>query len=497
MLRAPTAAARRPWARVRAPLERRPPPAPTPESPLRPPARLLRAAVALLLALALTVPAAAQTTPPAPAPAAPAEEGPTGPIAVEEGAGQDAAIERRIQGILDELEGYQDVSVQASEGVVTLSGEVTDGAAATRLDDLVGRVEGVVTIENDVQTSADVSRRLDPVLKRFRERGAQAVAFLPLLAVALGAAALIAALGFFLARRRWPWSRIAPNAFVADIYRQVARLAFLVMGLVVALDILGATALLGTILGAAGIVGLAFGFAVRDTVENFIASVMLSFRQPFRPGDLVEIEGDTGKVVRLTSRATILLTMDGNQVRVPNATVFKSRILNYSMNRERRFLFEIGVASDADLAHVRDVATEAVAKLPFTLAEPAAAAWIDRIGDGAIIMQVTGWIDQTATDFPSARGEAVRIVKAAIEALGVEVPDTTYRVQLLGAGAAQVTEAADADEAPGAPPPPAALSPATAEAAPPRAERALDRILAAERGDARKPDLLDERAPPE
>ena len=254
---------------------------PRPDRPARPvvtsraaPFRPARVGAALLLALALAGPAAAQEAPTPPQPPA-GEEGPTGPIAVEEGAGQDAAIERRIRGIIAELDGYEDVRVSVSEGIVTLGGEALDGTAVTRLDELVGRVEGVVAVENEVTASADVARRLDPVLERFRDRGAQALAFLPLLTIALGAAAVIALLGLFLARRRWPWSRIAPNAFVADIYRQVARLAFFVLGLVVALDILGATALLGTILGAAGIVGLALGFAVKDTVENFIASVML------------------------------------------------------------------------------------------------------------------------------------------------------------------------------------------------------------------------------
>ena len=455
---------------------------------------------ALALVLALIGPAAAQEAPPAPA----EDDQPSGPIAVEEDAGQDAAIERRIEGILSELEGYEDVSVSVSEGIVTLGGEAVDGAAVARLDELVGRVEGVVAIENEARASADVGRRLDPAVRRFRERGEQLLAFLPLLAIALAAFGLIVLVGLFVARRRWPWERIAPNAFVAEVYRQIARLAFVVLGAVVALDILNATALLGTILGAAGILGLAIGFAVRDTVENFIASVMLSFRQPFRPLDVVEIEGDVGKVVRLTSRATILMDLDGNQIRIPNATVFKARILNYTRNRERRFLFEIGVASDADLAHVRAVATRTVASLPFTLAEPEPVVWIDRIGDGAIVLQVTGWIDQEATAFLTARGEALRVVKAAIEGLGVEVPDTTYRVQLLGRGAAQVTEATGAEEeapAPAAQPGPDGLGdaapPPVVEAAPLRAERALERIIAAERGDPGKPDLLDARAPEE
>ena len=112
------------------------------------------------------------------------------------------------------------------------------------------------------------------------------------------------------------------------------RIVFVIAALVIALDILNATALLLTILGAARIIRLALGFAVRDTVENFIASVMLSIRQPFRLNDTVEINGDQGKVIRLTSRATILLSLDGNHIRIPNATVFKSHIINYSQNAE-------------------------------------------------------------------------------------------------------------------------------------------------------------------
>ena len=86
---------------------------------------------------------------------------------------------------------------------------------------------------------------------------------------------------------RQPWNRIAPNAFIAELYRQLVRLMFIVGALVIALDVMNATALLSTIPGAAGIIGLALGFAVRDTVENFIASIMLSIRQPFRPNDTV------------------------------------------------------------------------------------------------------------------------------------------------------------------------------------------------------------------
>jgi len=422
---------------------------------------------------------------------------PQGTITVEDSATQDAAIAVRIRDILGELEGFDGVTVSVSSGIVTLRGTTVDTATADRLNELVGRVEGVVAIENNVTETTDVVARLNPAVDRFRARLEQAIALLPLAAVAVIAFVVVLSLGLLIARLRNPWDRIAPNAFIADIYRQVVRILFFIAGIVIGLDILGATALLGTILGAAGIVGLAIGFAVRDTVENFIASIMLSIRQPFRPNDVVEIEGDIGKVIRLTSRATILLSFDGNHIRIPNATVFKSRIVNYSTNTERRFSFEIGVSSDADLAEVRRLTEETVTEMPFVLSEPAPMSWIERIGDGAIFLTVTGWIDQQETSLVRAKGEALRLVKARIEGAGIEVPDTTYRVQLMGGGLATVEADTDSRAAPTPTLPQEPPAPVEAEDVTETSDAALERLIDAERSDPEAPDLLTESAPKE
>ncbi|MEN8893639.1 mechanosensitive ion channel family protein [Planktotalea arctica] len=353
---------------------------------------------------------------------------PAGEISVEDSAVQDAAIAVRIRDILGELEGYEDVTVTVTSGIVTLRGTTLDSERIARLNALTGRVKGVVAIENEVTETTDVVKRLNPAVERFRARMGQVIAFIPLASVALLAFILIVLLGFFVARLRQPWNRLAPNAFIADIYRQILRLAFMVAGLVVALDIMGASALLSTILGAAGIIGLAIGFAVKDTVENFIASIMLSIRQPFRPNDTIEIGGDTGKVIRLTSRATILLSFDGNHIRIPNATVFKSRIVNFSRNDERRFKFSLGLAPDTDFVDAQRIALDRLQELPFVLQAPAPAVWIDEIGDSTISITCTGWIEQHKSSLVAARGEAIRLVKLALEHAGVQMPEPTYRV---------------------------------------------------------------------
>ncbi|AXI48979.1 mechanosensitive ion channel protein MscS [Sulfitobacter sp. SK012] len=374
--------------------------------------------IALLLCLSIPLGALAQTV----------TTQPSGPISVTEGAVADEAIAQRIRDIVHELDGYGDVTVSVSAGIVTLQGTTLDTAAAGQLTRLVSRIEGIVAIENDIYETTDVVERLNPAVARFTARAQQAMAFLPLALVALAAFMLVVTLGFFIARLKKPWNKLAPNAFIADIYRQVLRLIFIVGGLVVALDIVGATALLSGILGAAGIVGLAIGFAVRDTVENFIASIMLSIRQPFRPNDTVEIEGDTGKVIRLTSRATILLSFDGNHIRIPNSTVFKSRIVNFSRNEERRFTYTLSVRSDANLDHARQLATETLNALPFVLETPKVSVWVQSVDDSSISLNMAAWINQNETGITLARSEAIRLTLAAFDEANLTASAPAYRI---------------------------------------------------------------------
>lgn len=410
-----------------------------------------------------------------------------GPIAISDSAAQDAAIANRLRTILGELDGYDDVTVTVSAGIVTLRGTTLDRSTAERLNELVARIDGVVAIENDVRESTDVYERLNPAVDRFKERALQVLALLPLLLIALAAFIAIVMLGIFIARLKHPWDRIAPNRFIADIYRQILRLLFVLAGLVVALDILNATALLSGILGAAGIVGLAIGFAVKDTVENFIASIMLSIRQPFRPNDTVEIEGDTGKVIRLTSRATILLSFDGNHIRIPNATVFKSRIVNYTRNAERRFTFALSAAPDADLAAAKQMAQDVLQDLPFVLSEPAPSVWIDEVGDSWITLQMAAWINQEKTSIVLARSEAIRLTQAAFDAAGISAPFPSYRLLHEGQSPEALLSTATAQNTP----PP--LNTADVQDVEATSDKQLDRIIDAERAEEHD-DLLRKEA---
>ncbi|SDE15165.1 Small-conductance mechanosensitive channel [Paracoccus isoporae] len=428
-----------------------------------------------------------------------AEPQPDSVIAVSDDASTDAAIRARIESILSELDGYADVAVDVSAGIVTLDGTALDSSAVERLDRLIGRVEGVVEIQNRVEENTQLRARLEPVVERFQDHLLQSVAFLPLLLVAVLAAVLIGWIGNLVARLRQPWDRLAPNPFIAEILRTAIRMGFWVAALVVALDILGATALLGTFLGAAGIVGIALGFAVRDTVENFIASVMLSLRQPFRPNDLVLIEGNEGRVIRLTSRATTLLSLDGNHIRIPNSTVFKAVITNYTRNPERRFIFDLGVDAASDLNAVRELGLRTLQAMEFVLPSPEPAVWVAEVGDSNVIMRFSGWVTQQGAEFNKARGEAIRMLKETLESAGYGLPEPIYRVRMEEipppGSEAVVDTAATTDAEPPKPQPEkaAAQPPSAADIRP---DDAFERMVENSTDDG-EPNLLSSDAPQE
>lgn len=399
----------------------------------------------------------------------------------------DSAIASRISGIFAEIDALKAVRVSVRSGVVLLQGALPDQVAIDQAEALAARVEGVVTVSNQLQEETSVSERIVPVMERLSTRLLQALNYIPLLTVALLVFAIVSIFGWWLAARRWPFEKIAPNAFISDLLRQILRLVFLGLGLVLALDILGASAVIGTVLGAAGIVGLAVGFAVRDTVENYIASILLSLRQPFRPKDYVEIDGHQGHVIMLTSRATVLLSLDGNHIRIPNATVFKSVITNYSRHPERMFVVEMGIAPNGDLQKAVDIGHDVLKGLDFILKKPQPEARIEKLGDSTVQLRYAGWVDQRETSMPLARGQAIRLIMRALENAGFELPEPGYRVTLTDAKSAPSSKPAAATKK--------KLPPV--EEADIAADEGIAEIVEEERAQLGDQDLLKEDAPQE
>ena len=407
----------------------------------------------------------------------------------------DARIAERLRGIYSQVSELSQVEVEVREGVVRLTGAAPSQQAIDEAGAIAARFD-VVTVENDVARDTSLSGTAD-ILTSLLDRLRDAASLLPLIGMAalVGLAILLA--GYLLASLKFLWRLVTPNNFLADLVASAIRFASIIFALVIALDIIGATALLGAVLGGAGVIGIALGFAMRDTVENYVASLMLSLRQPFRANDHVLIDDMEGRVVRLTSRATVLMTLEGNHLRIPNSTVFKAVIVNFTRNPQRRFDFALGVDADDDATAAAELGRDTLAGLPFILVDPAPEARIVEVGDSAVLIRFLGWVDQRETDWFKAQSAAIPAVKNALEGAGFGLPEPIYRLRF-DPRSASVPFENIADRGSGQAPPrkrtPASAS-APADVAP-RDE--IDQMVEEERDSPEATrDLLDHRRPVE
>lgn len=274
----------------------------------------------------------------------------------------------------------------------------------------------------------DIRGRFDFTFNKVAADLAGLVAKLPLLLVAALIVLFAVWLGGFVSRRLH-WLRLRThNPYMDGLMRNVLRVLIILFGVLLALNLLNATALVTAVLGSAGVVGLVLGFAFKDIAENYVAGILLSLRQPFSPGDHVVIDGNEGKVVALHSRSTMLMTLDGNELRLPNALVFKAIVLNYSRNPKRRFDFSITIDGAQSIRSAQTLALEQICGIDGLLTDPGPSWSVQEFTPGGIVLRFFGWVDQRESDLGKVRSEAIRLVKAAFARAGIEGPRTTYHV---------------------------------------------------------------------
>jgi small-conductance mechanosensitive channel len=378
-------------------------------------------------------------------PAAPATESRGSPVSVNPPS--DAAIQGRIDGIIDALGGIEDRDVEVRSGVVRLGGRADSLAVRDEAADLARRVEGVVAVRNELQVSSDVEGRLRPTWSKVKGYLARTLGFLPVLAVALAAFVAFAVAAIWIGRLERPFLRIGLSQLGWHIARVAARAVLLVTGLVVALEILGLVAFVGTIVGALGLLGVVAGIAFRDVVANYLPGIILGMNPPFGPGDDVQVGEHTGRVVSVLARETILVTYDGQHLRIPNVRLLHETIVNFTRHRERRLHFTLALALSADLRRVRQIGIEALRSAPGLLREPRPFMRVLTIEADLVEVAFFAWADQQAANFPELESRARQAVKEALLTGGVPFPIRELEVHVPAAHHARTLGREEPDRA--------------------------------------------------
>ena len=353
---------------------------------------------------------------------------PKTPVSVVPAANDDE-ISKRLQGILESTGWFVAPRVTVRQGIVSLDGTTDTQEHQRWAGDLAQKTQDVVAVVNRIKVEADVGSTFGRAGQELNGLFRQAVQSWPLIALA----AVILIISWLLAKlvsvlaRHFFAQRVASQLLLSVITRAFSIPVFL-LGVYFVLQVAGLTRLALTVLGGTGLIGIIIGFAFRDIAENFLASLLLSVRNPFRSGDLVEVAGHTGIVQNLNTRSTILLTLDGSHVQIPNATVYKSTIKNFSSNPNRRADFTVGIGYDSSAALAQKLIFEVLHAHPAVLDAPEPLVLVEELGAATVNLRVNYWFDSGTHSPAKINSALLRQTKNVLLKRGIELPDPAREV---------------------------------------------------------------------
>lgn len=342
---------------------------------------------------------------------------------------RDDEIRRRLENVLAATGWFTDPQVRVEEGVVFLSGQTKSAELKAWAGDLARNTQDVVAVANRLEVPEPSLWDFRPAWNGLIALWRDIVRSLPF--VAFGVCILILSIGAaMLAMRVTAYllaTRIEANLLRNVLARGAGLLAFL-CGTYVILRVSGLTQLALTVVGGTGLLGLVFGIAFRDITENFLASVFLSMQRPFETGDLVEAVGVTGYVQQLNVRTTILMTLDGNLVQIPNASLYKSNLRNFTANANRREDFVVGIGYDDSINAAQEIARKVLEEHPAILNDPEPSVLAESLGNATINLRVYFWLNGREHSWMKVRSSVIRLVKSEFQKHGISMPDEAREV---------------------------------------------------------------------
>jgi small-conductance mechanosensitive channel len=237
------------------------------------------------------------------------------------------------------------------------------------------------------------------------------------------------------------------------LLRRVTYWAVMALFLMAALHQLGFD--LGVLLGAAGILSVAVGFASQTSASNLISGLFLLAERPFSVGDIIKVGETTGEVIAIDLLSVKIRTFDNLFVRIPNESLIQSEVTTLTKFPIRRIDLKIGVAYKEDMARVRELLRTVAEKNPLCLEEPPPMFIYLGYGDSALEMQFSVWGKRE--NFIALRNAILEEIKVAFDAAGIEIPfphrsiytgsvTDPFPVRIVGPAAPPAPDAGDAGD---------------------------------------------------
>ncbi|MCC5876318.1 MAG: mechanosensitive ion channel family protein [Candidatus Sumerlaeia bacterium] len=210
--------------------------------------------------------------------------------------------------------------------------------------------------------------------------------------------------------------RLTPQQFMI-----ISKAVFWMGWLVIILTVVNNLGLkISTVLGAAGILGVAIGFAAQTSASNLISGIFLIFERPFKVGDIIQVGDTTGAVVSVDLLSVKIRKFDNCYVRIPNEMIIKTQVSNITNFPLRRVDINVGIAYKEDLERVRKVLLEVAEEFPKALTDPPPVVVFTGFGDSSQNILFGVWAMKT--DFLDVRNGLTYGIKKAFDRNGIEIP---------------------------------------------------------------------------
>ena len=221
-------------------------------------------------------------------------------------------------------------------------------------------------------------------------------------------------------------SKLDPTAHKLVV--QVLDVLLKLMLVLIVLGNLGVdTTSLVTLVGAAG---LAISLSLQDSLANFAGGIVILLSHPFRKGDFIETNGVMGTVQAINLWNTKLITADNKDVFIPNGELSAAKIINYSMEENRRLDIIVPIGYNDDVSLVKDILQQILADLPLAMDDPAPIIGVDNFGASSVDMVVKVWT-KTAT-YGALKLELLERIKIAFDEKGITIPYQQLDVYVKG-----------------------------------------------------------------
>ncbi len=237
------------------------------------------------------------------------------------------------------------------------------------------------------------------------------------------AALLIFVVGRWVAKAliRWAGRAFTTAELDATLSRFLSSILYMVLIVFVVLTAMSALGINTTnFIAIFGAAGLAVGLALKDSLSNLAAGVMLVFFRPFKAGDFIEAAGISGTVDSIKIFNTILRTSDNRVITVPNSLIYADTITNFSAEDKRRIDLVIGIGYDDDVARAKALIQGVLGQDDRILDEPPPAMLLVELGESSVDIAVRSWV--MSSDYAQVRSDLLEHIKRALENAGLSIP---------------------------------------------------------------------------